>query len=278
MFVSPMLLNYSKNNLPFNSDKHIAELKLDGIRLINSNMDQVNLYSRHNNNITAKFPELHDNPTPKGTILDGELIVTDKEGKPDFESMMTRFQSKRKKPPVTFCAFDIIKYKGNDVTGLPLMERKKILEESFIENDYYKRVKVIEDNSIGYFNVIKQHGLEGIVIKDKASRYEVSKRSWSWMKVINWTEVEVYISGYKKHGFGWLVSIGDEKINHPVGVVEFGVDIAHKKAFGYFRKQLVIGEDRSFVYLEPIIRVKVKTRNWTKKGNLRSPVFVEFIL
>ncbi|PLS04773.1 hypothetical protein CVD27_10985 [Neobacillus cucumis] len=43
---------------PFNSEQYITELKLDGIRLILSKIDnKVRLYSRHNNEVTAKFPE-----------------------------------------------------------------------------------------------------------------------------------------------------------------------------------------------------------------------------
>ena len=42
--------------------------------------------------------------------------------------------------------------------------------------------------------------------------------------------------------------------------------------------RLITGEDRDYVYLEPRIKAKVKIRNWTKAGLLRSPAFVDFIL
>ncbi|WP_326055972.1 DNA ligase [Paenibacillus chitinolyticus] len=207
MFVSPMLLQYSKDNMPFNSAKHIAELKFDGIRLIVSHMDEIRLYTRHNNDVTARFPELVLNaPIPPGTILDGEVIVTDQDGKPDFEGMLSRFQSRRDKTPVTFVAFDIIKHRGIDVNSLPLMRRKGLLEQAFKESDYYKRVQVVRGLTTEYFKIVKQHGLEGIVIKDKDSKYEVDRRSWAWQKVINWTHAEVYISGYRKKRL-WMVSV-----------------------------------------------------------------------
>lgn len=96
MFVSPMLLHKADNNEPFNSNLHLTELKLDGIRLLVDTQDGVRLYTRHNNEVTGKFPELVDNiPIESGTTLDGELIVTDSEGKPSFESVMERFKSKR---------------------------------------------------------------------------------------------------------------------------------------------------------------------------------------
>lgn len=193
-----MLLQYAVNNQPYNSPSHVAELKLDGFRLLVSNMDKLKLYTRHNNDVTSKFSELYDSPLSNGTILDGELIVSDQDGKPDFEAMVTRFKSKKSKDKVTFCAFDIIRYKGIDVTSLPLLRRKELLEESFLENDYYKKVKMVEGDTLEYFKLIQQHGLEGIVIKKKDSKYEIDRRSWSWQKVINWTYAEVYITGYRK--------------------------------------------------------------------------------
>jgi DNA ligase-1 len=279
MFISPMLLQYAKDNKPFTSPDHVAELKLDGFRCVISNIESLHIYSRHNNDMTNKFPELLDCPVQQGTILDGELIVSDQDGKPDFEAMMTRFQSKRDKTPVTFCAFDIIRYRGIDVTSLPLLRRKELLDESFIENNFYKKVKVFEGNSIDYFNIVKQHGLEGIVQKKKDSKYEMGKRSWSWQKVINWTYAEVYITGYRKKDFGWLTSIDVvDGSKRPSGIIELGVAPEHKKALNSVRKRLAYKEDKNFVYIEPLIRAKVKTRNWTKNGMLRSPVFVEFVL
>jgi DNA ligase 1 len=73
---------------------YITELKLDGIRLILSKIDnKIWLYTRHNNEVTAKFPELLTIDIPAGTVLDGEIIVTDPAGKPDFEAVMSRFQA-----------------------------------------------------------------------------------------------------------------------------------------------------------------------------------------
>ncbi|MCR8631954.1 hypothetical protein [Paenibacillus radicis (ex Xue et al. 2023)] len=74
-----------------------------------SHMDKPQLYTKKKNNVTDKFPELLTNcPVQIGTILDGELIVTDREGNPDFEGLQKKFQNKKDKTPVTFVAFDII--------------------------------------------------------------------------------------------------------------------------------------------------------------------------
>ncbi|WP_286163904.1 hypothetical protein [Bacillus sp. AFS088145] len=69
-----MLLH--KSDKPFNSEDYITELKLDGIRLIYSVDDsgKVRLYSRHNNEITSKFPEPHNLDLSPGTLLEGEFM------------------------------------------------------------------------------------------------------------------------------------------------------------------------------------------------------------
>jgi DNA ligase-1 len=278
MFISPMLLQNAKNNEPFNSKNHITELMLDGYRLIVSNMDKLNLYTRHSYQVNYKFPELYDCPIPEGTILDGELIITDQDGKSDFEAMRRRFQSRRDKTPVTFYAFDIIRYKGIDVTGLPLLTRKELLDESFQETDRYKKVKVVEGEAPAYFDIVKKHGLEGMVIKDAWSKYEIDKRSWSWQKVINWTYAEVYIIGYRKKDFGLLTSIEAEDGSlHATGIIEFKVNAEQKKELKSVTRRLVYKEDNSFVHMKPMIKAGVKTRNWTKNGMLRSPEFVKFV-
>lgn len=279
MTVSPMLLQYANNNEPFSSPNHAAELKLDGIRLLLVKDSDIKLYTRHGNEVTTIFPELLDIPLSNGTVLDGEVILQDNQGKPDFEELMRRFKSNRDRRPVTFCAFDIIKFQGKDVTGLPHVKRKEILEQSFVEGERYAKVRLVNGNPIEYFNIIKQHGLEGIVIKDVNSKYETNVRSWAWQKVINWTYAEVLITGFRKKEFGWLTSIfTDEGKIRPTGIIELGVSPENKREFSKVKKHLVYKEDKDFVYIEPLIRCKVKTRNWTKSGMLRSPVFCEFLV
>lgn len=280
MFVSPMLAYDAKDNKPFYSKNHIAELKLDGLRCIISNMDKLYIYTRHNHLVTNKFPELYNCPLPEGTILDGELVIMDDQGKPDFEAMSARFLSRKNKTPVTFCAFDILRYKGIDVTGLTLLKRKELLDKAFIENENYKKIKVFEGNAVDYFEQVRGRGLEGIIMKSKKenSKYEIEKRSKQWQKVINWTYADVYISGYRKNNFALLASIdAADGSKIPVGVIESGLTPIHQKALVSVKNRLVFKEDKNFAYMEPRIMAKIKTRNWTRNGKLRSPVFMEFV-
>lgn len=82
-------------------------------------MDEFNLYTK-NTNATVKYPELHNPPIPKGTILDGEIVVLDEQGRADFEATNAGFRSNKKRKPVVFMTFDILYYQGVDVTGFAI--------------------------------------------------------------------------------------------------------------------------------------------------------------
>lgn len=270
-----MLLHKSKR--PFEDSKYITELKLDGIRLILSKFNgQTKLYTRHHNEVTTKFPELQRLKLPDGIVLDGEIVVTDPNGKPDFEAMMERFQSKRSEYDIQYCVFDILYYKDQEVTHLPLLKRKEILDD-LIENDkHIAKVQWIEGSAPAYFELTKQHGLEGIVQKRINSDYQISKRSKDWLKVINYQYTNAFITGLRKGEFGMLLGIEDKGIIKPAGVMEFVPPKARKDFFAQYR-ELIIGEDQKFIHLEPKIKCQVKYRNYTKKGFLRIPSFVDYV-
>lgn len=287
MFISPMLLNTALN--PFSHSDYIFEPKIDGHRLIYSqHSGDVRLYTRHNNECTRQYPELQL-PFSDDIILDGEVACVDPtNGVSDFESVMSRFQARKADKilrliaslPAYYAIFDILHYKGQDLRGLPLMKRREILLSITMPSGSFGVVPHIDGAGEALFEQIESRGMEGVVGKRKNSLYETGRRSPAWQKVINWTYAEVFITGYRKEEFGWLTAIpsGTSGRLRPSGIIELGASPLHKKAFYGVAKQLVKGEDKEFVHLEPRLRAKVRTRNWTKSGMLRSPVFTEFIV
>ncbi|MFB3168484.1 RNA ligase family protein [Neobacillus sp. 179-C4.2 HS] len=273
MFISPMLLH--KSVQPFDDDNYITELKLDGFRAIWTKFnDKTRIYTRHNNEITSKFPELINLPIPNGTILDGEIIVTDKLGRPDFETTMERFFSTKSNHKISYSVFDLIYYNGVKIANLSLLERKDILNKVVPEDTpLLNKVQWIEGNAVQYFELIKQHELEGIVQKRVDSIYQINKRSSDWLKVINYQYEDVYISGLRKDKFGLLLNFNDGKY---AGLMEF-MPTANRKEFYRQYSDLIVEENEKFSYLDPKLKVKVKYRNLTKKGLLRIPSFVEWI-
>ncbi|MFF0829011.1 ATP-dependent DNA ligase [Brevibacillus sp. NPDC003359] len=271
-FIYPMLLDQADK--PFSDGRYVFEPKIDGHRLILSRRNgETRLYTRHNNDVTAKYPELiTDGPD---IVLDGELAVMDPDtGIPDFELAMQRFQSKRSRLPISYVVFDILHYDGADLRGLTLMERKAVLDRVITDTPTMSKIAYIDGRGEDLWDAIVARDMEGIVAKRKDGRYHSDKRTDDFIKVINYMYVDVHIAGWRKGDFGWLAHYN----GRPAGVVELGVPPTHKQAFYGVAKQLITGEDREYVYMQPQIKARVKMRNWTKGGMLRSPVFVDFIL
>ncbi|MEK3768494.1 ATP-dependent DNA ligase [Paenibacillus sp. FSL R5-0887] len=283
MFISPMLLQTAAG--PFSHSDFIYEPKIDGHRLIYSQESgKIRLYTRHDIDCTRQYPELHL-PFANDVVLDGEIACVDPTtGVSDFESVMSRFQTRRAEKivqltgtlPAYYAIFDILMYKGQDLRGLPLMSRKEILAGLTQPSNNFGIVPHVEGAGEALFEQIETRGMEGVVGKHKNSVYETGRRSHAWQKVINWTYAEVFITGYRKQEFGWLAAVpsGTSGKLRP----ELGASPIHKQALRGVAQQLVKGEDKDFVHLEPRLRAKVRMRNWTKSGMLRSPAFTEFIV
>lgn len=281
MFISPMLLQ--KIDEPFDNDEWFSELKLDGIRLIYSTIDGTKFYTRHNNEVTERFPELITKSIPKGTILDGEIILPDKDGRPDFEGLMSRFHTKSDRKiktlsvnsPITYCAFDVLCYQDKMTTHLPLIERKELLDMILPDNlPYINKTLSIPGRGKALFQSIKDRQLEGIVLKRKNSKYEPGKRSENWLKVVNYQYATVSIAGFRKSKFGWLLNFQD---GSPAGMMELGVPVEAKKAVYQLAKMVPVKETSDYVcFPNETLKCKVKYRTLTKGGLLRLPSFLEF--
>lgn len=275
MYVSPMLLHKSEH--AFNDENYITELKLDGIRLILSKFNnKIRLYTRHKNEVTSKFSELLNIDIPNGTIIDGEIIVTGHDGKPDFDAMMEKFHSNKSSHKIQYCVFDVIYYKGDKVTHLPLIERKNLLESFLPQSQEVILVKWLYGNGEAYFELVKQQDLEGIVLKKANAKYQIRKRSYDWLKVINYKYVDAYITGLRKDEFGLLLGIDNGKSIETAGMMEFMPKEAKVKFYKIYR-DLIVSENEKFIYLDPQMKCRIKFRNYTKGGKLRIPSFVEYI-
>ncbi|MGE8207281.1 hypothetical protein ACQKP0_22585 [Heyndrickxia sp. NPDC080065] len=76
-------------------------------------------------------------------VIDGEVIVSDNQGKPDFEAVMERFKSKKSFHEITYCVFDILYYNCEKITHRPLLERKEILSQIIPEDKYLSGISLL---------------------------------------------------------------------------------------------------------------------------------------
>ncbi|WP_258881538.1 hypothetical protein [Paenibacillus sp. sptzw28] len=194
------------------------------------------MYTRHNNEVTRQYPELHSVPVEPGcsVVLDGEVARMDESGWIDFEAVMERFKLTRTTKireaaltkPVHYYVFDVLHYNGTDVRSWPLLERKALLMRILTANAFYSPVFAVEGAGTALFDSIRARNLEGIVAKRRDSLY-VGRRSDNWLKIINYQYTDVYIAGYRKDQFGWLAHMNGSS----AGIIELSVPSAHKKAF-----------------------------------------------
>ncbi|MCM3362549.1 DNA polymerase LigD [Niallia sp. MER TA 168] len=281
--LKPMLLQPSE--IISTDSNYIHQLKFDGHRaLFHYDHGKITIYTRHGNDVTVKYIELLNINLPVRTcILDGEMIVLDKNSeipKPNFESLMTRFQASQrdkidslaKSIPVHFVAFDILFLNGVSTIHDPLEKRLDILS-SIIDNDHLISAATSFNDGQTLFNKVKKLGLEGIVSKNLSSKYKLDSRTFAFQKIKNYQFLIGNIYGYKKHSFGWLIKEG----NQSRGIVEF-VPKKEREAFYKISKQLIIGEDKNFVYLDPLLKGEIKYQCLTSKGFMRSASFQKFII
>lgn len=285
--VSPMLISEMK--APFDSPDHIYEIKWDGIRCISFLNDKTDMRNKRNKLMIPLFPELEDlyKQVKVKCILDHELLVL-RNGIPDFYEVQKRalmsnqFKIKlaASKYPASIIAYDILYYKDKDITMLPLMERKKYLDDAIIENHLISVSRYVENNGIMLFNLVKEKGLEGIVAKRKDSLYWPGNRSKDWIKCKIMASDDCVICGYlpKENNMTSLI-LGqyDDDLLVYKGHVTLGVSLRilneHKyqiidySPFGYVPKG---NEDA--VWLAPELVCIVESMP-TEKDSFRQPVF-----
>ena len=273
--IKPMLIAEEKQ--PFDDINYIYELKLDGIRCIAYlDKNSVELRNKRNDKLLFRYPELSEinkQINCEKAILDGELFVM-KNGRTDFYEMQRRslmtdkfkIEMASKKLPISFTAFDILYKDNQQLTDLPLIERKQILQQSVIENERISISRYIENEGIKLFQLTTEKELEGIVAKKKDSKYYFDKRTKDWIKIKNYEEEDFVIMGYSEESI-----ILGQYINGNLeqkGKVALGIT---KEQWNIIRSQKEINSSTDEVLIEPDLICSVKYMKNSK--GLRQAIF-----
>jgi len=172
----------------------IFEIKLDGYRAIAVKSGGVNLFSRRQKPF-GQYPQIVEalGSLRDGTVLDGEIVALDDDGRPSFNLLQrSRAESRR----ICYFVFDLLVSENRDVTGLPLTERRELLG-TFLKPDL--QIRILDQFEVSASDIVaavRQQKLEGVVAKRKDSRYEAGQRSGSWIKYRVNREQEFVIGGY----------------------------------------------------------------------------------
>jgi bifunctional non-homologous end joining protein LigD len=206
-FVTPMLAR-PVNELPSGTG-WTYELKLDGYRvLVLKARGNVTLFSRRGNNLSNIYPTITRafSFLPDNTIVDGELVVLDEQGRPSFSALQ---KSRFTPDALHFYVFDLLAYQGRDLRKLPLVERRELLEGYVLKGmrDPIRLSAVFNTSPEPLIAAAKKSGLEGVIGKRAGSRYESGERSGAWVKYKTNKGQELVIGGYKPGttGFEYLL-------------------------------------------------------------------------
>lgn len=178
------------------------EIKLDGYRLeAVKTKGTVTVYSRRRNILNAKFGYIADalEDLPDETVLDGELVAMDPAGRSDF-NLLQNFRSAEGQ--IHYFAFDVLVYKGELLTKLPLEERRTILKKIVPINEHIS-VSAVDMSASHLLEFVQKHGLEGLVAKRADSVYEPGKRSGLWSKYRINAGQEFVVGGYTPGSSGF---------------------------------------------------------------------------
>lgn len=216
----PFYLAYALEDEPAslgNINEWQAEWKWDGIRgqIIKRN-NELYVWSRGEELMTEKFPEYNVllDLLPEGVVIDGEILPYNGDIPLPFNALQTRIGRKNvtkkqlTEAPVAFFAYDLLEYEGVDWRERPLTARRKQLEEIVekVNNVILKLSTVITADTWDALAEIRTHaremGSEGLMLKRKASPYQVGRKVgdwWKW-KIDPLTIDAVMIYAQKGHG------------------------------------------------------------------------------
>ena len=177
---------------PFDRPGWLFELKYDGFRVLAIHQGETRrVLSRRGNDLSGCFPEIVAclGALPE-LVLDGELVVLDERGKPQFERLRRRAllkkptsieQAARSEPAAIF-AFDLLILGGRDMRKLPLLKRKEALQKTLSESKRIRSVQHVGEMGKRLYDAACGLSLEGIVAKRADAPYSAG-RSRDWIKI-----------------------------------------------------------------------------------------------
>ncbi|MGH2451719.1 MAG: hypothetical protein ACRDGE_10715 [Candidatus Limnocylindria bacterium] len=183
---------------PFNSPDHLFEVKWDGIRAIAGRDDAgLRLVDRHGGDLLAAIPELRGLRLPEGALLDGEVIICDQRGRPNYELLAGRLgpKSVRRGRGPLFVAFDLL-YEGyRPLVARPLGERRRRLLALGLPAGRLVVPEHLDEDGEPFLEVVGEYGLEGIVAKRRESPYVAGARTADWLRLYVTERLDVVLGG-----------------------------------------------------------------------------------
>jgi ATP-dependent DNA ligase len=173
-------------------DGWVHEVKFDGYRVQAHKVGaRVIVFSRNGHDFTERFPSivklLRDLPA-KSAVLDGEVVASDTDGRPNFARLHVRWTRPN---TLHLWAFDLLVINGHDVRSQPLVSRQACLE-ALLERFGCPTISLSEsfEDGLALLRAAEARGLEGIVSKRRDASYRSGEcRDWRKVKTTAWRKL-----------------------------------------------------------------------------------------
>jgi bifunctional non-homologous end joining protein LigD len=286
--VIPMLATPVRE--PFDHPDWLFEVKWDGYRALAEIQDgDVSLYSRNLISFNKKFSPIVNSLRKLGfdAVLDGEIVVLDDQGRPDFQ-LLQHYRGSGN-GHLIYYVFDLLHFRGHDLTDLPLIRRKDLLKKILPSTPKIRFSDHVWREGVLFYHVAQEKGLEGIIAKHSQSVYQAGGRSRQWLKVKTQFTQDAVIAGFTEPAggrkyFGALVIgvyQGDELTY--IGHVGSGFTANQLKEIRDKLEPLIQKEcpfavkpetNAPVTWVKPELVCEVALSGWTEDAIVRHPVFL----
>ena len=288
--VVPMLATLVDD--PFDNQGWIYEIKWDGYRAIAYvQKGAAELVSRNLKPFTARYAPVAKalGQLKVNAVFDGEIVAVDEKGLANFQLLQNWMNALE--ATLQFFIFDVLWLDGYDVTAMPLLERKALLQK-LLPHDHpvLKYSDHVAGKGLQFFRAALKQGLEGIMAKKANSIYQIDARTTDWLKIKVNQRQEVIIAGFTeprntRQFFGALLLGAYNEAGELVYVGHTGSGFNRKslEAIWTKLKPLAIAEcpfdkcpksNMPATWVKPRVVCEIKFTEWTKEWIARHPIFM----
>ncbi len=275
-------------------DTWAFEGKWDGYRILLRYIEgKLRLTSRSGIDMTKDFPMLHTVGDDLGlldVVLDGEVVAFDEQGRTNFTRLAGG--SEIEDLDIKLLLFDILYLNGSSLLKLKWEDRRKLLEAIapvFSDDTRVQIPPLLDGPGSVAVATSRERGWEGVVAKRRDSTYQQGRRSKTWLKQKNWSDIEVVIGGWRPGKGGRSNRIGSLLMGLPeetglryVGRVGTGFRDSQLEALmteleplrrktSPFLDRLDRKVESDAVWVLPKLVADVRFMDWTTSGHLRHP-------
>jgi bifunctional non-homologous end joining protein LigD len=284
------------------------EIKWDGMRAVGFVGDgALRLQTVNGLDATERFPELAALAPalrPHDAVLDGEIVTFDEQGRPNFGMLQPRMQARNPTAareraagqPVFYVLFDLLQLDGIDITDQPYEDRRALLLELVEPGPHWKVSEGWIGGGTELLEIMRAQGMEGLIAKRLDSRYEVGRRSRSWLKLKVRRRQEFVVGGWLPGAGSRSAHFGSLLIGyHDPTTKDCPLRYAGRVGTGFDEAELTrlltllhqLGDEtcpfdpepprpvvRHGHWVRPELVVEVEFGEWTKDAILRHPAYV----